>query len=204
MQGPTLERKNVYDPLLRLIHATLALSVLGLAATGWGSGLVEDNRALETQVWEVHFLMGKVLAVTVAVRVVWGLVGPLHARWKDLWHPQAWLGVLRGRWPTARRFGHDVMASATYLALYGLLGMMVATGLGLQSVEHGTGPLGTWLLDRVTLGGWMEEPHEVGAAAAMGFFALHLLGMGWHVVRERRPVFRAMATGQQFQPRAEV
>ncbi len=203
MTTPPLKSHPVYDPLLRLMHATLGLSVLGLAATGWGHDLLDTGTAAREAVWEVHFLLGKVLAVTLALRAAWGVVGPVHARWRDLWHPVAWIGLMHARWP-ARRLGHDVMASGAYLALYAVLGLMVASGLALQSVEHGTGPLGAWLLDRENLGGWLEEPHEVGAALTVGFVVLHLVAMRWHSLRERRPVMRAMWNGNQYQPRTEV
>ncbi len=199
---PPLEKKKVYDALLRLLHATMALSVVGLGATGWGSELFEDGPN-EAAVWKVHFLLGDVLAVTLALRVAWGIVGPLHARWTDMWHPKEWLGALRARWPTPGRFGHDVMASGAYLALYGVLALLVVTGLGMEGVEHGTGPLGAWLFDRENLGELMEEPHEFGAALVAGFVVLHLTAMAWHQQRERRPVLQAMWTGYQFQPTKE-
>ena len=80
-----LERRKVYDPLLRLMHWTMALSVTGLALTGLvAAELVEDNQALEKAMWSVHIWMGWVLSVSLAVRLLWALVGPQHARWREL------------------------------------------------------------------------------------------------------------------------
>jgi cytochrome b561 len=195
-------REKVYDVLLRLMHGTLALSVMGLGATGWGSELFEDDSTREAAVWNIHFLLGDVLAVTLALRLVWGLVGPEHARWKDLWHPTEWLGLLKGRWPTARRFGHDVMASASYLAVYAVLLGMVGTGLVMAGADHGTGPL-SWLYERVDLGEWLEEPHEAGAALAGAFFVLHLGAMSFHQFVQRHPTLQSMFNGYQYQPTKE-
>jgi len=201
MQRQGLTRKKVYDILQRLMHATIGLCVLGLAATGWGAELFEDGG--DAAIWQLHFLMGDVLGVTLLLRVVWGWVGPRHARWSDFWHPAAWLGALKGRWAHAPRFGHDVMASASYLAVYAVMAGMVVSGLGMAGVEHGTGPLGAWLFERVQLGEWLEEPHEAGAAVMMGFLVLHLGAMVWHQVRQRRPVLQSMITGYQYQPTRE-
>lgn len=204
MPRPGFTRAKVYDVLLRLMHATLALSVFGLGATGWGAELFEEHSAAEASVWRIHFLLGDVLAVTLVLRLVWGLVGPEHARWKDMWHPQEWLAVLKGRWPSAERLGHDVMASASYLAVYAVVLGMVSTGLVMAGVEHGQGPLGGWLFERIELGDWLEEPHEAGAAVMAGFVVLHLGAMLWHQFHQRRPTLQAMFSGNQYRPTKEV
>lgn len=204
MPSQGFTREKVYDVVLRLLHATLALSVMGLGATGWAADIFEKHSATEVAVWNIHFLLGDVLAVTLAARVVWGLVGPSHARWTDMWHPDQWLKLMKGQWPSVKRFGHDVMASATYIALYAVILGMVATGLLMAGVEHGQGPLGGWLFERVALGDWLEEPHEVGAALVAGFVVLHLGAMLWQQFRHRRPTLQAMLTGYQYQPNKEA
>ncbi|MEW5850916.1 MAG: cytochrome b/b6 domain-containing protein [Myxococcota bacterium] len=192
-----LERRKVYDGLLRAVHAVIGLSVVGLGATALFAETLEKGPARRA-VWEAHALTGYVLAAALVVRVIWGLVGPRSARWSDLWHPRAWLQILRGRWPRSEGFGHDVAASGAYLVVYALLALMVLSGLALAGLELGMGPLAAWLFDRVWLEELFEEPHEVGALLIAAFTVLHVGALIWHEWRERRPVAQAMVSGYQY------
>ena len=91
---------KAFDPLLRLAHWWIALSIVLLIAT---SQLAEvfEHRPREAVLWEWHIVSGYALTAGLAVRVLWGLVGPATARWSDLWHPLAWTGLLRLHWPAA-------------------------------------------------------------------------------------------------------
>lgn len=87
------ERRKVYDLPLRLIHVWNALVILLLQATGWLSDFFEAD-APAAGIWNVLILAGYGLVAGLAARLSWGLVGPRHARFTDLWHPRAWLAAL--------------------------------------------------------------------------------------------------------------
>lgn len=190
---------KVYDPLLRTLHWGIVGSMVALIATSQLAELFEDG-PMEDELWQWHIFSGYVLVSVLAARLLWGLVGPDAARWRDLWHPRAWRGMLRLRWP-ARRVGHDAAASLGYLLVYGLLAMMAATGLGLAGVEFGAGPLGAALDGARSVGEWLEEPHEAGFALILGFIVLHLGALVFHQWRGER-VAQSMVTGRQY-PEAE-
>ena len=186
---------RVFDPLLRGLHWILAGSILTLIATSQLAELFEDG-PLEDALWQSHIFAGYVMAAALGARLVWGVIGPEAARWRDFWHPAAWRGMLKGRWPASRR-GHDAAASLGYLAAYAVMALMVGTGLGLAAIEFQAGPLSSVLGGARGLGDLFEEPHEFGFALMLGFIALHLAALVVHQWRGER-VAQSMVTGRQY------
>lgn len=198
------ERRRVYDPALRFIHWWNALAVVALLATAWSSELFERG-PFEKALWQAHIAIGYALITGLAARIAWGVVGPRHARFTDLWHPRAWLGVLRSRRLSAsRRFGHDELASLAYLAAYALLATMAMTGLALAAIEHGAGPLAGALGDMAWLKKTFKEPHEAISTIVAVFVGLHVAMLVVHTRRDRNRIARSMLTGVQYRRRDEA
>ncbi len=104
--NPRPANTQVFDPLLRLLHWGLALCVVLLIATSQLAEVFEHGVAEDTM-WSLHILSGYGLALTLLARVLWGLVGPASARWRDLWHPAVWHhALLDRRLPRTHRIGH--------------------------------------------------------------------------------------------------
>lgn len=199
MQTLTYRRLKVYDPILRVIHAWNGLAILFLMATVWLSELFEKGPGEKT-LWTLHIYLGYALVTGIAARILWGIIGPKHARFTDFWHPQAWLQVFRTRsLETKHRFGHHPLASGAYLAVYLLLVVMAATGLGLAAVEHSMGPLDAWVGDMPWLKDIFEEPHELIYNLLIAFVVVHLGALIWHEKHDRAPLAQAMVSGYQYQ-----
>jgi cytochrome b len=197
MSQSNTQPRRVYDPLLRLLHATIALSVVALIAS---SQLAEwfEHGPHETAIWNLHILSGYVLTVALLTRLLWGLVGPASARWRDLWHPSTWKDSLKNlRLPSAHRVGHDPVASLAYLFAYGVMALMVVSGLGLAASEFQTGPLAAWLGNAGWLEDVLEDPHEAGFVLMLGFVGLHMAALVFHQLRGER-VAQSMVTGKQY------
>jgi len=189
--------RRVFDPLLRLLHWTLALSIILLIATSQLAEAFEEG-PYESTLWNLHILAGYVLSAALLARLLWGVVGPLSARWRDLWHPAVWKDSLRRlRLPAAHRAGHDPIASLAYLFAYGVMALMVVTGLGLAASEFQTGPLAGWLGNASWLEDVLGEPHEAGFALLLGFVGLHMAALLFHQLRGER-VAQSMVTGKQY------
>ena len=189
--------RRVYDPLLRVLHWTVALSIVALVAT---SQLAEafEHGPLEDTIWNLHITAGYALTVGLLTRLLWGLVGPASARWSDLWHPAVWKATLKSlRLPSAHRVGHDPIASLAYLFAYAVMALMVVTGLGLAASEFQAGPLAAWFGHAGWLEDALEDPHEVGFALMLGFVALHMAALVFHQLRGER-VAQSMVTGKQY------
>jgi len=109
-----------------------------------------------------------------------------------------WKDSLRNlRLPSAHRVGHDPIASLAYLFAYGVMALMVVTGLGLSATEFQTGPLAGWLGNMPWLEDVLGEPHEVGFALMLGFIGLHMAALVFHQFRGER-VAQSMVTGKQY------
>lgn len=192
------ERQKIYDGILRLIHAWNGLAVISLILTGAVSDLF-GHGAGEKALWQIHILFGYGLLVGLTARLAWGLVGPQHARFSDMWHPSAWWRAVRSfSLKTTPHFGHHPLASAAYLAVYSLLLIMAATGLGLAAIEHNTGPLASMLGDSVWLKEIFKEPHEVIYSLLIGFVVIHIGALIWHETVGKTPLAQSMVSGFQY------
>ncbi len=185
-----------FDPLLRLLHWAIALSVIALIATSQLAELLEHG-PYEHAIWNLHILSGYGLAAALATRLLWGLVGPASARWRDLWHPAVWKDAFSHlRLPRTHRAGHDPLASLAYLFAYAVMILMVVTGLGLAASEFQSGPLAPWLGQASWLEDMLEDPHEAGFALMLGFIGLHMAALVFHKLRGEQ-VARRMFFGKR-------
>ena len=199
METLTYRRQKVYDPVLRLIHLWNGLAILFLMATIWFSELFERGVGEDT-LWQLHIYIGYALVVGIVARLSWGLVGPRHARFSDMWHPAAWWDAVRNLNLKAKpRFGHNTLASGAYLLVYLLLITMAITGLGLAAVEHSMGPFNVWFGDMAWLEDLFEEPHEIIYYLLMGFVVIHIAALIWHEHKDKTPLAQAMVTGYQYE-----
>ena len=199
MAHPSTHPQRVFDPLLRLLHWVIVLSIVSLIATSQLADWFE-HEPFEKTLWNVHILTGYVLTASVLTRLLWGLVGPANARWRDLWYPTVWKDSLKNmRLPKVHRAGHDPLASLAYLFAYGVMALMIVTGLGMAASEFQAGPLAAWLGDVKWLEDVLGEPHEVGFTLMLGFIGLHLAALVFHQLSGER-VAQSMITGKQYLP----
>ena len=169
----------VWDPLVRVFHWALVISV----AASWITH--EIGR-------EWHIPIGYVTLVLVAVRVVWGFMGPRYARFAQFaQRPSgvlAYLGAL-ARGTEARYLGHNPAGAVMILAL---LACVVAVGAS------------GWLYttDRFWGEEWLEEAHEALASGLLLLAAVHVGGVVLASRRHHENLARAMVTGRKRAPEA--
>jgi cytochrome b len=165
---------EVWDRFVRFFHWSLAGLVLVAFVTG-------------DEAEQLHIVVGYAIVALLVARVVWGFVGPKHARFADfVKSPKEILRYARealsGKAP--RHLGHNplggAMAAALMAALLGVcwLGYLL-TGDGGGSMEE------------------FEEVHEAAAYGLLGLVALHLLGVFWTSVTHRESLVKAMITGRK-------
>lgn len=199
METLTYRRQKVYDPALRLIHLWNGLAILFLMVTIWLSDLFEKGVGEDT-LWQLHIYIGYALVLGIVARLTWGIIGPNHARFSDMWHPAVWWDAIRNlNFQAKPRFGHNTLASGAYLLVYLLLVVMAFTGLGLAAVEHSMGPLNAWIGDMPWLKEVFEEPHELIYNLLIGFVLIHIAALIWHEHKDKTPLAQAMVTGYQYE-----
>lgn len=171
--GRTSASVKVWDPLVRLLHWSLAACI-------FGAFLVEDGD-------RAHRVLGYVALGLVATRVAWGFVGSPHARFRDWVHgPRAVRTYLRERLAGAsqRRLGHNPAAG---IMMLGLLATVVLVGV--------TGWMQT--LDAFWGVAWVENLHTVLAWSLLGLIGLHVAAAVVESFHYRENLVAAMVHGRK-------
>jgi cytochrome b len=168
------ESVRVWDPLVRIFHWTLvaAFATAWLSAEHWGL---------------LHRSAGYLIAGLVVIRILWGFVGPRHARFTDFVRgPSTVLAFLRDtlRLRAPRHLGHNPAGGAMVVAL--LLALFVITGSGIMMTTDAF-----WGVR------WVRELHEISVDLTLVLLALHVLGVIVASFENRENLVAAMLTGRK-------
>jgi cytochrome b len=165
---------KVWDPFVRVFHWSLAALFAAAFMTG-------------DEVEWLHVRIGYAIIALVALRLVWGLVGPRHARFSSfVRRPRDVLAYLRDvALLRARRYlGHNPAGGAMIVALLVLLSATGFTGyLMTTDVFWGSKAL--------------EAVHEAFANLTVGLVVLHVIGVLVASFEHRENLIRAMFTGRK-------
>lgn len=198
------ERKKVYDPILRICHWTIAISICLLI----GTALINDT--LEYGVgqyfaWEVHIFSGYIFTSALILRIIWGIIGQYYARWTNLFHLDTWKNTLcyfkkYRKMPEIEHhaYGHDPLASLIYLGVYMLFIMMALTGLTLTGIMHDSGPFANILMNSTIDEEFIEEIHEFGFNCIWAFIIVHIGALIFHEKIQKIPMAQSMISGYQY------
>jgi cytochrome b len=164
---------KVWDPLVRLFHWSFAGAVI--------IAYISDGART------IHESAGYVALALVAVRLIWGIIGTRHARFRDFVRgPRAvrtYLGEMMEM--KARRYlGHNPAGGAMILAL-----LLLAAIAGVSG----------WLTttDRFFAVWWMEDIHSLSADLLIACAGLHVVGVVASSVLHKENLVRAMITGRK-------
>jgi cytochrome b len=154
----------------------------------------EDEGALLV----IHTYCGYLIGLLIIFRVVWGLIGNRHARFRDFVKPwpetHDYLRQLL-RLAPPRYLGHNPLGGLSVLLMLGLLGLIVFTGMATAAGEGAgipfLGGLPHWLSEA------SEEIHETAAHLMMVVAGIHVIGVlaDWALTREN--LVKAMFTGRK-------
>jgi cytochrome b len=135
------------------------------------------------------------------LRVIWGFVGSVHARFADFVRsPGAVLAYLGdvARLHPRRYLGHNPAGGAMIVALLGLVLVAALSG---------------WMSETDRFFGvfWVEAVHSGSANLLIGLIVLHVIGVVMSSLLHGENLIRAMITGRQpvqtftdeIEPRAE-
>jgi cytochrome b len=186
---------QVWDPFVRASHWLLATAVI----VDW---LTDEPR------W-MHVWLGYLTAVLVVLRVLWGFVGPEHARFANFMHgPHAVLNYLAGlmRFSSPRYLGHSPAGGAMIVALLIMIVATAGTGMVNLAQDEGTGPLAGVIAKAERpprVPGQRRPPllskqvHETVANLTLVFVVLHVCGVALASVAHKENLVVAMFTGRK-------
>lgn len=160
---------NVWDLPLRLFHWGLVIAVAGaLISVQYGGNMM---------IWHGRF--GLAVIGLLAFRLVWGLIGPHHARFITFFPtPSRLRAYLRGEW---RGTGHNPLGALSVFALLGVFGWQAISGLFSDDEISFGGPLRS-----LVSGSTVERLsglHHAGEWWVYGLIALHVLAIILYALR---------------------
>ena len=206
VRKPVRPRRR-WDPVVKITHWSIVIAILANAlVTEEGSG--------------AHIWVGYALTAILALRLLWGLIGPTEARFSAFPpSPRRALSHLRdirvGKKEVHR--SHNPLGALMVYAIWSMLGVIIASGISMA------GPPSTAFLDRAERSGevtqkvvversdhdadeaaggaggeesvW-EEVHETAVNLLYILIALHIAGVVFETRRSGREILLAMLPGQ--------
>jgi cytochrome b len=165
---------KVWDPFVRVFH----WSLVGLFALAYVTG---------DEVQRVHNAAGYAIAALLALRIVWGFIGPQHARFNEFVRtPRKALAYLKDvlLLRPRRYMGHNPAGGLMVIALVAMLAATSLTGYMMTTDAY-------WGSKA------LEELHEFLANATVALVFLHVLGVLAASFQHRENLVRAMITGRK-------
>lgn len=214
-----IERVYIWDLIVRACHWTIVFAIFILAITGIYMGrpylipMGPTNEQLVMATMKtVHFYTAIIFALAVATRIAWMFVGSYYARW----HQFVPVGARRrhdifamlkfylfaSKKPPLNA-GHNPLAGATYILVFGLYLLMILTGFGLYSISA-DGYMRFWNFLVPIFGGaqTLRWIHHTAMWFILGFFAHHI----WSAILvsrvEGNGLIDSMFSGYKFLPRS--
>lgn len=198
---------KVWDPFVRIFHWSVVLAFAIAYVTG-------------DELLAVHVWTGYLVAGLVVLRIIWGFVGPRHARFSDfVVGPSATLDYLRGmlRFTSKRYLGHSPAGGTMVIALLLGLSILVGTGMITHAVRNHAGPLAGFIAASSTTnattvsaetrrfdgtrapktGALWKNIHEMIANLVLVLAGLHIVGVLFASFSHRENLIRAMITGRK-------
>lgn len=167
----------VWDPLVRLIHWSLVAAVVL-------NGFVTNPER------RAHEYVGNAALALVILRLVWGLVGPRHARFTAFPpNPFAALRHIRGifSYRNVLHLSHNPLGALMAYNIWATVLVLCATGIMMGTVRF-------FGLE------WVEEIHETAFDWLMVSVVLHLAGVLAETWLSGVPLVRAMIDGRKRVP----
>jgi Ni/Fe-hydrogenase 1 B-type cytochrome subunit len=213
-------RVYVWQMPVRISHWVIFFSIVVLSFTGFyiydpfiisrGNGAF-----LMAKMRFIHEVTGFVFMAAVLVRLYWFFAGNRWAHWRSFvplekWWRQGFLRQIKyyvflNRHPDSE-VGHNPLAAATYLVVYGLMIVEIFTGLALFNHILGSKVLGFfvgWVSSLVSIH-YLREVHFFIMFAFMAFVIHHVYSAVLIGIEERSGLMAGIFSGYKFFPAAFV
>ncbi len=189
------EKRLVWDLPLRLFHWLLVLSMIGSWVTA----------ELGFDWMQIHFYFGYATIGMLVFRVIWGFVGPRHARFAEF------LTGPSGVWRYARTLaagtmihtaGHNPLGAISVIVMLVLVAFQVSTGLFASDDIVWSGPyygaVSEATADRLT------SLHHLNFNIILVAVSLHIMAVAFYFLVKKQNLVAAMLHGKKIVPEHEA
>jgi cytochrome b len=195
-----VEKRRVWDLPVRLFHWLL---VLNIAASWYTAEHGDDYLNLGDRAFayiEIHFFLGYFALALVGFRIIWGIVGPKHARFSNfLAGPKKILAyastVLRR--DAKPSIGHNPLGGWMVALMLAMIGSQAFTGLFMidnsdiyPAIYHGS--------VSSELGSAFSRFHHINFDVLLWVVSLHVLAILFYVFYKRQNLVHPMITGKKL------
>lgn len=173
---------RVWDLPTRIFHWILSLAILGSIVTNYCNEIV------------LHSYCGYTALVLIIFRIVWGFIGPHHARFS----------VFLPSFATLRKYfspsaptvlGHSPLGALAVVALLLIILVQAVSGLFVDDDISFAGPLSKFIsLDRVA---WMNKIHAYNHFLVYGMIGLHLSAIAYYQFIKKNNLIGPMLHGDK-------
>ncbi|MFO7277052.1 MAG: cytochrome b/b6 domain-containing protein [Pseudomonadota bacterium] len=184
----TQERRLVWDLPLRAFHWLLVASIAGSWITA----------ELGFEWMDVHFFLGYFTIGLLIFRIIWGFVGPRHARFSSfLTGPRGWIDYarsLRAKTPVYS-VGHNPLGGLMVIVMLALVAVQAGTGLFVTDDIAFYGPYNPAVSGETA--SFLTRIHHQNFNLILLAVALHVLAILYYVFVKRQNLVAAMLTGRK-------
>jgi cytochrome b len=187
------EKRLVWDLPLRLFHWLFALSI----TASWITGKAGFD-------WmQYHFYLGYFMIGLLVFRLIWGFIGPRHARFSSfLQKPAAIWTYAQGLFDRHSHpsVGHNPVGALMVVLMLLLVALQVSTGLFSTDAVIWTGPY--YPSVKHATASLLSSVHSVNSNFILGAVVLHLMAIIYYRTFKKQSLVSAMFTG--YKPAALV
>lgn len=177
---------KVWDPLVRFFHWALVFC-FALAF------ITEDD------LLGLHSWAGYGILLLLAIRFLWGFVGPRYARFSNfVYSPANIRAYLKDTllFRARRYIGHNPLGGLMILLLFVSLIITGVSGMALYGATESAGPMAGWMAQTSDFtADLLEEVHEFFANFTLVLVFVHVGGVIFESLVHRENLVRAMLNG---------
>lgn len=184
----TEKKRLVWDLPLRVFHWLFALSI----AASWATA----EAGFEWM--QVHFYLGYWMIGMVVFRVIWGFVGPRHARFANfLKGPSTLLRYLKSlkSGEHISTAGHNPAGGLMVIVMMAMVALQAGTGLFANDDIAWSGPYNPAVSG--ALAKQLTSLHHANFNWILAAIALHLLAIGFYWLGKKQNLVVPMLTGHK-------
>ena len=213
----------VWDLLVRATHWLIFATIIVLSVTGFYIGdpfIIAPGPATQTFVmgWMkiVHFYAAILFSTSVLARIGWMFVGSRYARWtqlvpttrerfQHLWGTFKFYTFLRPAPPPT--VGHNALAGAAYVGVFGMYLIMIFTGFALYAMSADVGSVMAKFTGLLPLFGGPQSArwiHHVVMWLLLGFAVHHVYSATLMAKVEKNSTMDSIFGGYKLIPPSEL
>ncbi len=177
-----LKKIRVWDLPTRLFHWLFAIVIIGALIT------------INLDETELHAKFGYAAFVLVTFRIIWGFVGPQHARFSSF-VPSIERVKAFIKHPVYDQLGHNPLGALSVIAILFIILLQATTGLFTDDEIIFQGPLSHLVSSSVV--SFLTEVHEFNSNLIYALVGLHFAAIFYYQKVKKENLIKPMLTGDK-------